>query len=78
MSEMVERVAKAIWDSPLFFGLITDEKRRDGSWHDCTALARAAIEAMREPTDEMVLASEAIDAVYPSEHWRAMIDAALK
>lgn len=70
MSELVERVAKAI---------AKDQQWPD--WTNATLVARAAIEAMREPTKEM------IDAVYkrdpydegvgPENTWKYMIDAAL-
>lgn len=78
MSEMVERVARAIqatrgprenWDR------VTPATR--DLW---MADARAAIEAMREPTEAMTDAGwrrieERDDA---AENWRMMIDAALK
>lgn len=91
MSEMVERVAKAIHNS---------EYNGDGNfhWREETAdiyrrAARAALTAMREPTQEMLYAAmnanershnmwpggesgPAIDAD-GQEYWRAMIDAAL-
>ena len=41
-----------------------------------TAKARAAIEAMREPTQEMIVAAE--DCHHPEFVYRAMIGAALK
>jgi hypothetical protein len=66
MSEMIERVAKAIWEANHGY---------DGG----LAQARAAIAAMREPTEEMITAGEHaylptcnFEAVY-----HAMIDAAL-
>lgn len=49
---------------------------------DASALARAAIEAMREPTDAMCRANSEDGGAGADEHvrqdWRAMIDAALK
>jgi len=50
------------------------------------AAARLAIEALREPTDEMIAAANALDEVSkgvlitptPGAAWQAMIDAALK
>ena len=65
MSELVDRVAKAI--SAGIFGGATAE-----------GVARAAISAMREPTDRMK------DAFYDEVHksaeakWYAMIDEALR
>jgi plasmid maintenance system antidote protein VapI len=67
-SEMVARVAKAIRDSM-------------ESWvpmeGDYDVMARAAIAAMREPSQEMVDAiDENVGAAYVVM-WRCMIDAAL-
>jgi hypothetical protein len=79
MSEMVDRVAAAI--RPLLYGsdLMADSEVGD--------IARAAIEAMREPTEAMVEAGwdtgleygpgDAL-AVNPEVCFSAMIDAALK
>ncbi len=77
MSEMIERVAKAQagarWD-------LFDDEHKDAA----RDLARAAIEAMREPTEEMKEAGS--DFVYEAwgdgktiarEAWQANIDAAL-
>ncbi len=58
MSEMVERVAKAIWD-------VEDTEDKLGDWDDgkavpenwkdeCRTKAREAIKTMREPTKEMI------------------------
>lgn len=77
-SEMVERVARAIISrryGPSMFDLVNDDL---GLVHDWFGEARAAIEAMREPTEAMIdagiIASEqqSVSAIY-----RAMIDAAL-
>jgi len=72
MSEMVQRVADAIAEAA---DLDSDTMYKD--------MARAAIEAMREPTQEM----KAVDGVHwgygchvcggLTEGWHAMIDAAL-
>jgi hypothetical protein len=67
--DMVERVARAVdaeWASHIINGTLASPKD----------FARAAIAAMREPTEEMVRAqwSETTCGV---EGWRAMIDAAL-
>lgn len=79
MTEMVERVAKAIaehggsnWETCLK----APGQRMAGMYR---AMARAAIEAMREPTVEMCR-DAAWDDYGPDECqtcWRAMIDAAL-
>jgi len=76
MSEMIERVAKAQagwrWDQ-------FDEEHKNA----CRDLARSAIEAMREPTVEMLIsAQEEWLCVRAAEErgdfiWRAMIDTAL-
>ena len=69
---MVEKVAKAINDTMLNYG---DYKPDE--------LARAAIAAMREPTEEMVTAGESYtDSRFSEEDdflngWQAAIDAAL-
>ena len=73
MSEMIERVAKAI-----------DESSQPPGCADYSILMKnaavAAIKAMREPTDAMVDAGDMwADAPgYSAKAWRAMIDAALK
>lgn len=84
VSEMIERVTKAIVrarhpgleeseidneDSHYWWGLSVDE-------------ARAAIEAMREPTEVMVVAADAFDQGNAGieeckDIYRAMVDAAL-
>lgn len=95
MSEMVERVARAIGDTPNRYGgtlraLLTTLKRipelRDSPLSDAEVLewlARAAIEAMREPTRAMYRTFDK-DGGDVMEHrgaaidyWTAMIDAAL-
>ena len=77
MTEMVERVARAL--AARKCGLVKDpygERLPDDLWQQCIPDARAAIEAMREPTDKM------LDAGPPFPYmdkgvWQAMIDAAL-
>ena len=89
MSEMIERVAKAIGTvaanshgHTLAAWAVSPERE------DCLRFARAAILAMREPTNEMLRAGKESDPAsgvfcavfYPPEPilaWRAMIDAAL-
>lgn len=78
MSEMIERVARAILGER--FGGAADWDRESETFRAaCRAQARAAFAAMREPTDDMV------DAGYNETmmrgarlHWQAMIDEALK
>lgn len=84
MTDMIERVARALYNR---------EARGHGDWSvDCPPgstferywldSARAAIEAMREPTEAMYRAAEtAIDPLSSEsavgQYWPAMIDAAL-
>jgi hypothetical protein len=73
MSEMVERVARAIWSAttPIKWDDASDDDYYDGPGRNTVRLAaHAAIEAMREPTDEQW-------DQYALEIWHAMIDAAL-
>jgi hypothetical protein len=68
MSDMVKRVGRAIW-----------LKLSGPELDECEEAARAAIEAMRDPTDKMVLdGAMAAANENPHEVWEAMIDAALK
>jgi len=84
VSEMVERVARAIHDmhsAGPAYELAADD------WRD---MARAAIEAMREPTEEMVATHDKHVLSYCIEedawitpddakaNWSTMIDEALK
>lgn len=82
--DMVERVARAIYER--------NSKRTNYVWPDdvypairnrCLRDARAAIEAMREPTEEMVNAGAVAEGDTNLEAqarslWEAMIDAILK
>jgi hypothetical protein len=81
MSEMVERVAKAIEK-----GIADLDLRGPGSL-DYPSVARVVMEAMREPTDAMAKAgSNTIDEKMPDAKalrqvlyiWADMIDEALK
>lgn len=75
MSEMVERVARAIEQH-----LMLSEYRRE----EARNAARAAIKAMREPTEAMkadACVPMRVAMSLPEQHadtWREMIDAALK
>jgi hypothetical protein len=75
MSEMVERVATAIFDA----GERWDEEEPALAGHvPYDVLARAAIEAMREPNMAMLnKANRALDRDKAAVAYRAMIDAAL-
>lgn len=81
MSEMVERVARAIFASQQMPGDDPDFlKAHPWTQSACLLAARAAIEAMREPTVGMVQAARQ-SAPYDRdvmETWPLMIDEALK
>lgn len=89
MSEMIERVAQAIDPLP-WTDLARDHWRKGGveeGKEAARAKARAAIEAMREPTEAMVKAGtigwdpmdgSGVRPVFdPTKPYEAMIDAAL-
>jgi hypothetical protein len=76
---MIERVARAICEAKLWPGAW--EKETEGNREEWRMLARAAIEAMREPTDAMLACGEQWGL--PSDpmglkRWQEMIDAALE
>ena len=79
MSEMVERVARAIWQESVGRAEWYKWKTfRPDAWGRCLSMAqaRAAIEAMREPTETMEEAAryaEGAHAIYTT-----MIDETLK
>lgn len=88
MIEMIERVAKALYERD---GNENDWAKADG---DCRRLyrkcARVAVKAMREPTDAMLSAGDSMmPQIAPGQDittghdalkdaWPAMIDAALR
>jgi hypothetical protein len=80
-SEMVERVAAAINRAGIEWLEAQDPKRMSLGWADVPdeVFARAAIEAMREPTEAMVEAAwdEAALPCCPQDIWPKMIAAAL-
>lgn len=69
VESMVERVARAIQDK------LPGWLAEDGTVEDVD-LARAAIEAMRRPTETMAIAGKK-HTLYPGRTWADMIDAAL-
>jgi len=77
MSEMIEKVARAIYISQ--FG---DDEHTEAmaACSTCIGAARAAIEAMREPTTEMLEAPTIVmDEPWDIKTgWQQMITAALK
>ena len=90
MSVIVERMAKAIWEKRRQVAMnrngIELEQWGDGSVPRANHVfdeARAALEAIREPTDPMICAVLDLHDSQPrtfrvSEDWRAMIDEALR
>jgi hypothetical protein len=76
MNEMIERVARVICALHTTNGADRD-RLVDRDWEDWVLDARAAIAAMRAPTEAMMQVPVAgfVDA---GEYWDAMIDAALK
>jgi hypothetical protein len=80
VSEMVERVARAIWakSEDGLFGVSFDERRGMFPNGDSAFdLARAAIEAMREPTQSMYDHETYTSGQWSNRTLEAMIDAAL-
>lgn len=90
MSEMVERVARAIqaqWFARMGIKIVPLPDEAADSWKGWIPEARAAIAAMREPTPAMVGAVDAAQAQLMNsgtdhwgtdEFWHCMIDAALE
>lgn len=90
MNEMIEKVARALCvancDNPdeADFGFLSDSVK-GYAWQGYVPQARAAIEAMRKPTEAMEEAYEcAVDvaclgeALGSDKAWAVMIEAALK
>jgi hypothetical protein len=75
---MIERVAKALYGASAEFPDHTWEAADEDTRVYWSARARAAIEAMREPTLEMFEAGRPYMVDGPHEVWREMIDAALE
>lgn len=87
MSDMIERVARAIADEMAGdWSHIPERSAGETSREDLRVAARLAIEAMREPTELMLWDGKcSLDPLMPSHFelqdiracWEAMIDAAL-
>lgn len=77
MSEMVERMARALylWQ----YGKDDWDAAEPEEQEDAIEAARSAIEAMREPTGEMLAEGPEIIGTVTKSYklWQAMIDAAL-
>lgn len=82
MSEMVEKVAMTLCHYPAGPGDTNSCCPNEMGQKRCQRQARAAIEAMREPTEAMVecIPGGRIDDQRPvvRKHWAMMIDEALK
>lgn len=87
-AEMVERVALKIWhERAKHFGEPAKPFVKDERWELCLSYARAAIEAIREPTEEMrnegwdvgraMVTSYGFAIGGETPVWQAMIEAAL-
>lgn len=74
---MVERVAKNIYEGRNGRGCVPWSRRSGGHKAPYLSDARAAIEAMREPTDAMIAEGNAYDECAPYDIYESMIDAAL-
>ncbi len=78
-NEMIERAAEAIYRSQEW-DFASDEDfsdLTDGCKHVFRIAARAAIEAMREPTKSMLVATDVAfdeDIPLPEQAWEMMID----
>jgi len=70
MTDMIERVTQALREVLWNYGVQLTKEMDE-------LLARAAIEAMREPTEEMSHAGWRTDSGIGTVVWQAMIDAAL-
>jgi len=78
MSEMVDKVAKALSIADGFHPEACSSDEDDTpAWHLYVSMARAAIEAMREPTETMWEAVMDSPSRLRRSDWRDMIDAAL-
>lgn len=82
MGEMVERVARAICRAGICGPRDHLDQQENANWRKFTLEARAAIEAMLDPTDEMLAAGSAAaevcdDGWESNATWCAMVGAAL-
>lgn len=75
--DMVEKVARAIWTMRMEGGWNSYDELPDNRKATVRTYARAAIEAMREPTELMFNAGHDCAGFGVDDGWPAMIDAAL-
>lgn len=81
MSEMIERGAKAIFESQPRMPGDNRDFAKAYHWEQCSCrnAARAMLKAIREPDAAMIEAADEIGIDQPAlDYWPAMIDAALK
>lgn len=83
MTGMVEKLARALAQADGFHPeAVSNDCDSQPAWKLYVSQSRAALEAMREPTEEMVKYAEehSRDPAYSHDRtdWQAMIDAALK
>ena len=77
MSEMVERVARAIHDAG-FPENLRDETWNDRRWKECAmGQALAALRAMREPTREMINHPSYVNGEWSRRNIESFFDAAI-
>lgn len=82
MDSMIEKVAKAMAEPYMWVARTPAALKRE-PWREFIPAARAAIEAMREPTEAMVQAGESQMEPTDDRHhivsnvWQSMIDATL-
>lgn len=79
MSEMIERVARAMAERDSMGATEDGPDKPYRHWQSYVPMAEAAIEAMRTPTKDMVEAGDDACGIYrhAEDTWRKMIDAAL-
>lgn len=80
MNEMVDRVARAMHGADGIKSFASFDDESAGNQWDYRSMARAAIAAMREPTEAMMQAAHIIigDLADQKRSWQYAIDAALK
>lgn len=76
MSEMIERIARAMADRDAMGATPDGPGIHRSAWRAYVPMAQVAIEAMREPTQAMIDAGQ--PGFSPEMKWGCMIDAALK
>ena len=83
---MIDVVAEAIWSSPANKRVVSWTEMDDKTKELWRADARRVLQAMREPTEEMIAAIKQTQSLFAGQFvreavfrdWQAMIDAALE